>query len=66
MIQKDAVKKSLERVCLPYKDRKLYAEYSLGMKQRVGIAAAIIHDPELLILDEPVNEMCIRDRADSG
>lgn len=55
VIQKDAVRKSLERVGLPYKDRKLYAEYSLGMKQRVGIAAAIIHDPELLILDEPVN-----------
>ena len=54
-IRKDAVRKSLERVGLPYKDRKLYAEFSLGMKQRVGIAAAIIHDPELLILDEPVN-----------
>lgn len=55
VIQKDAVRKSLERVGLPCKDRKLYAEFSLGMKQRVGIAAAIIHDPELLILDEPVN-----------
>lgn len=55
VIQKDAVRKSLERVGLPYKDRKLYGEFSLGMKQRVGIAAAIIHDPELLILDEPVN-----------
>lgn len=55
VIQKDAVRKSLERVGLPYKDRKLYADFSLGMKQRVGIAAAIIHDPELLILDEPVN-----------
>lgn len=55
VIQKDAVKKSLERVGLPYKDKKLYSEFSLGMKQRVGIAAAIIHDPELLILDEPVN-----------
>ena len=55
VIHKDAVKRSLEQVGLSYKDRKLYAEYSLGMKQRVGIAAAISHDPELLILDEPVN-----------
>ncbi len=55
VIQKDAVRKSLEHVGLPHKDRKLYAEFSLGMKQRVGIAAAMIHDPELLILDEPVN-----------
>ena len=55
VVQKDAVRKSLEHVGLPYKDRKLYAEFSLGMKQRVGIAAAMIHDPELLILDEPVN-----------
>ena len=51
----NAVKKALEIVGLPYKDKKLFSKYSLGMKQRLGIANAILHDPELLILDEPTN-----------
>lgn len=51
----DAVKKALKVVGLPYKDKKLFSKYSLGMKQRLGIANAILHDPELLILDEPTN-----------
>ena len=51
----DAVKSALEVVGLPYKDKKLFSKYSLGMKQRLGIANAILHDPELLILDEPTN-----------
>lgn len=51
----DAVKNALEIVGLPYKDKKTFAKYSLGMKQRLGIANAILHDPELLILDEPTN-----------
>lgn len=51
----NAVKNALEVVGLPYKDKKLSSKYSLGMKQRLGIANAILHDPELLILDEPTN-----------
>lgn len=51
----NAVKNALGVVGLPYKDKKLFDKYSLGMKQRLGIANAILHDPELLILDEPTN-----------
>lgn len=51
----NAVKSALEIVGLPYKDKKTFGKYSLGMKQRLGIANVILHDPELLILDEPTN-----------
>lgn len=51
----NAVKEALEIVGLPHKDKKVFSKYSLGMKQRLGIANAILHDPELLILDEPTN-----------
>lgn len=49
------IKSALELVNLPYRDKKRYAQYSLGMKQRLAIALAVMHDQELLILDEPIN-----------
>lgn len=51
----NAVKNALNVVGLPYRDKKVFAKYSFGMKQRLGIANSILHDPELLILDEPIN-----------
>ncbi len=52
---KTIIKNALEFVGLPYHDKKLFSQYSMGMKQRLAIALSIMHSPDLLILDEPTN-----------
>ena len=54
-IGKNEIKKSMERVGLDPNSKKKVGKYSLGMRQRLGIAQAIMENPDILILDEPMN-----------
>ena len=51
----DRVDAAIETVSLTGRDRDRYKSYSLGMKQRLAIAATLLKEPSLLILDEPTN-----------
>ena len=54
-IDNDTIWKTIERVGLDPGMKKHVGKYSLGMRQRLGIAQAIMEDPSILILDEPLN-----------
>ncbi|SDJ81863.1 ATP-binding cassette domain-containing protein [Sediminibacillus albus] len=57
IIDDEKIKQSIGMVGLDPDDKRKYRKYSLGMKQRLGIAQAIMEEPELIILDEPTNAL---------
>ncbi len=54
-ISDDKIRQTMELVGLDAKMKKPVGKYSLGMRQRLGIAQAMMENPEILILDEPTN-----------
>ena len=54
-VSKTDIWKCLELVGLSKRAKDKVKEYSFGMKQRLGIAQALLHDPDILVLDEPIN-----------
>lgn len=56
-ISDDEIRTALDRVGLDPEDRRTYRKYSLGMKQKLGIANAIMGEPDIIILDEPINAL---------
>ena len=56
-IDKEAVAEAMRRVQLDPEDKRVYRKYSLGMKQKLGIANAIMGEPDIIVLDEPINAL---------
>lgn len=56
-IGKDEMIQAISRVGLDPQDKRVYGKYSLGMKQRLAIAQAIMEKPDIIMLDEPTNAL---------
>jgi len=57
IITDEDIRAAIRRVGLDPDDKRIYGKYSLGMKQRLGIAQAIMEKPQLIVLDEPTNSL---------
>ena len=57
IITDENIREVISRVGLDPDDKKKYKKYALGMKQRLGIAGAIMEQPDILLLDEPTNAL---------
>ena len=56
-IDTEQIRETISDVGLDSDDKRHFSKYSLGMKQRLGIAAAIMEKPEIILLDEPTNAL---------
>ena len=56
-IDTEQIRETIRDVGLDPDDKRHFSKYSLGMKQRLGIAAAIMEKPEMILLDEPTNAL---------
>jgi ABC-2 type transport system ATP-binding protein len=56
-VSDEQIRKALKDIGLDPDDKRTYRKYSLGMKQKLGIAAAVMENPDIIILDEPINAL---------
>ncbi len=56
-INDEQIKEAITRVGLNPEDKRIFRKYSLGMKQRIVLAQAIMEKPDILLLDEPTNAL---------
>ena len=56
-VGEERIREILEQVGLGWEDKRKYRQFSLGMKQRLGIAGTVLEHPQLLLIDEPTNAL---------